>query len=75
MANVVPIVFCFDKRIILGASVAIKSLIDCAKDETTYDIAIINQLDSEGYNLINTISQKTDTTSNRYSARITLRKC
>lgn len=40
-------------------------------DETTYDISIINQLDSEGYNLINTISQKTDITSNRYTATIT----
>ena len=40
-------------------------------DETTYDIAIINQLDSEGYNLINTISRKEDTSSNRYTARIT----
>ena len=42
MANVVPIVFCFDKRIILGASVAIKSLIDCAKNDTTYDIRIFH---------------------------------
>lgn len=42
MANVIPIVFCFDSRIILGASVAIKSLIDCAKDTTTYDIRIFH---------------------------------
>jgi len=42
MHNIVPIVFCFDKRIILGASVAIKSLIDCAKDTTTYDIRIFH---------------------------------
>ena len=42
MANVIPVVFCFDKRIILGASVAIKSLIDCAKDTTTYDIRILH---------------------------------
>lgn len=41
MANI-PIVFCFDKRIILGASVAIKSLIYCAKDTTTYDIRIFH---------------------------------
>lgn len=38
----IPVVFCFDSRIILGASVAIKSLIDCAKPETTYDIRIFH---------------------------------
>ena len=42
MPNIIPIVFCFDKRIILGASVAIKSLIDCAKNDTTYDIRIFH---------------------------------
>ena len=42
MANIIPVVFCFDKRIILGASVAIKSLIDCAKDTTVYDIRILH---------------------------------
>lgn len=42
MANIVPVVFCFDKRIILGASVAIKSLIDCAKPDTTYDIRVFH---------------------------------
>ena len=41
MANI-PVVFCFDSRIILGASVAIKSLIDCAKETTTYDIRIFH---------------------------------
>lgn len=41
MTNI-PVVFCFDKRIILGASVAIKSLIDCAKDDTSYDIRIFH---------------------------------
>lgn len=40
--NVIPVVLCFDKRIILGASVTIKSLIDCAKDTTTYDIRILH---------------------------------
>ena len=42
MANIIPVVFCFDKRIVLGASVAIKSLIDCAKDTTTYDIRVFH---------------------------------
>jgi len=42
MSNLIPVVFCFDKRIILGASVAIKSLVDCAKDDTTYDIRIFH---------------------------------
>lgn len=41
MANI-PVVFCFDSRIILGASVAIKSLIDCAKETTNYDIRIFH---------------------------------
>ena len=41
MTNI-PVVFCFDSRIILGASVAIKSLIDCAKNTTTYDIRILH---------------------------------
>lgn len=40
--NVVPIVFCFDKRIILGASIAIKSLIDCAGTNTLYDIRVFH---------------------------------
>lgn len=42
MANIIPVVFCFDSRIILGASVAIKSLLDCAKDTTTYDVRIFH---------------------------------
>ena len=41
MTNI-PVVFCFDSRIILGASVAIKSLIDCAKETTNYDIRIFH---------------------------------
>lgn len=41
MVNI-PIVFCFDSRIILGASVAIKSLIDCALESTSYDIRIFH---------------------------------
>ena len=40
--NIVPVIFSFDKRIILGASVAIKSLIDCAKADTCYDIRIFH---------------------------------
>lgn len=42
MNNCVPVVFCFDSRIVLGASVSIKSLIDCAKESTTYDIRIFH---------------------------------
>lgn len=38
--NKIPVVFTFDKRIILGAAVAIQSLIDCAKPETSYDIYV-----------------------------------
>lgn len=40
--KVIPVVFSFDKRIILGASVAIKSLIDNAADETIYDIRVFH---------------------------------
>lgn len=40
--SVVPVVFCFDSRIILGASVAIKSLIDSANESTVYDIRIFH---------------------------------
>ena len=38
----IPVVLCFDSRIILGASATIKSLLDCAKDETIYDIRILH---------------------------------
>ena len=41
MANI-PVVLCFDSRIILGASVTIKSLIDTAKNATSYDIRIFH---------------------------------
>ena len=41
MVNV-PVVFTFDKRILLGASVSIKSLIDTANDDTCYDIRIFH---------------------------------
>lgn len=40
LMNIIPVVFTFDKRIVLGASVAIKSLIDCAKEDTSYDIYV-----------------------------------
>ena len=42
MSSIIPVVFCFDKRIILGASVAIKSLIDCAKEDTIYSVIILH---------------------------------
>ncbi len=42
MNNVIPVVFCFDSRILLGAAVAIKSLLDCAKDETIYDVRVFH---------------------------------
>ena len=41
MVNI-PVVFSFDSRIILGAAVSIKSLIDCAKEDTCYDIRIFH---------------------------------
>lgn len=37
-----PIVFTFDKRILWGAAVAIKSLIDSANDDTVYDIYVLH---------------------------------
>ena len=42
MATVIPVVLCFDSRIILGAAVTIKSLLDTAKDTTYYDIRILH---------------------------------
>lgn len=36
----IPVVFTFDKRIVLGAAVTVKSLIDTAKPETVYDIYV-----------------------------------
>ena len=41
MTNI-PVVFCFDKRIVLGASVAIKSLMDSAGEDTSYDIRVFH---------------------------------
>ena len=38
--NTIPVVFTFDKRIVLGAAVTVKSLIDTAKPETAYDIYV-----------------------------------
>ena len=38
--NKIPVVFTFDKRIIPAAAIAVKSLIDCAKAETQYDIYV-----------------------------------
>lgn len=38
----IPIVFTFDKRVILASAVAIKSLIDSAKIDTIYDIYVFH---------------------------------
>lgn len=38
----IPVVFTFDKRIIPAGAIAIKSLIDCAKSETEYDIYVFH---------------------------------
>lgn len=38
----IPIVFTFDKRILLGAAVAIKSLLACAKDTTSYNVFVFH---------------------------------
>ncbi len=40
--NFVPIAFCFDRRVILGASVAIRSLIDAADENTAYDVRVLH---------------------------------
>lgn len=40
--NRIPVVYTFDKRIILGAAVAIQSMIDCANSDTAYDIFILH---------------------------------
>lgn len=36
----IPVIYTFDKRIILGATVAIKSMIDCANEDTNYHIFV-----------------------------------
>ena len=60
MADIIPVVFCFDKRIILGASVAIKSLIDCANPDTVYDIRIFHSdIDLENQKNISQLSKAT----------------
>lgn len=60
MHNIIPVVFCFDKRILLGASVAIKSLIDCAKENTTYDIRIFHSdLDLKTQKALNLLIENT----------------
>ena len=38
----IPVVFTFDKRILLGAGVSIKSLIDSANKKTQYDIYVLH---------------------------------
>ncbi|MFK7744780.1 MAG: glycosyltransferase family 8 protein [Roseobacter sp.] len=38
----IPIVLCFDDRILIGAGVTIKSLLDAAHDDTVYEINIFN---------------------------------
>ena len=42
MGNIIPVVFCFDSRIIAGAAVAIQSLIDTAAIGTEYDIYVFH---------------------------------
>lgn len=42
MADVIGVVFCFDSRIVLGSAIAIKSLLDCAKESTTYDVRVFH---------------------------------
>lgn len=41
MVNI-PVVLCFDSRILLGAAVTIKSMLEHAKDDTCYDIRILH---------------------------------
>lgn len=38
--STIPVVFTFDKRIILAGAVAIQSLVDCANEDTSYDIYV-----------------------------------
>ena len=40
--NKIPVVFNFDKRIIPGAAIAIKSLLDHAKPDTAYDVYVFH---------------------------------
>ena len=38
----IPIVLCFDDRILIGAGVTIKSLLNAAQPSTTYEINVLN---------------------------------
>lgn len=58
--NSIPVVFCFDSRIILGAAAAIKSLIDCAEPDITYDIRICHSdLDLEEQKSLTSLVENT----------------
>lgn len=60
MVNVIPVVFCFDKRIILGASVAIKSLLDSANEDTIYDVRIFHSdLNLKTQEMLTSLVEKT----------------
>lgn len=59
MVNI-PVIFSFDSRIVLGASIAIKSLLDCAKDDTIYDVRIFHSdLDIENQKNITALAENT----------------
>ena len=45
--NIIPIVFCFDEKCLLPASIAIKSLIDNKKENTEYKIFVLHNGISE----------------------------
>jgi len=56
----IPVVFTFDKRIIWGSAVAIKSLIDCAEPDTQYDIYVYHpDIDEKTINEIKKLAQNT----------------
>ena len=60
MSDVVPVVFCFDKRIIPGSAVAISSLLNSAKDTTTYDVRIFHSdLSLENQKKLSSLAENT----------------
>jgi len=60
MSNIIPVVFSFDKRILIGAAVSIKSLIDNANEDTIYDIRIFHSdLDIENQKNLSLLTENT----------------
>lgn len=60
MANKIPVLFCFDERILLGAGVSILSLIETASPDTVYDIRVLHPgLPKDAVDALNLLTKDT----------------